>query len=208
MKLYKYPRTPHLPFSQGGDRDDKVIQNYDGFVGHEIVITEKMDGENATLYRDYCHARSLDSRHHPSRDWLKRFHGEIAYRIPTGWRICGENLYATHSIHYTHLKSYFCGFSVWDENNIALSWDDTLRLFEELSIVPVPVLYRGPFALQVLVDLAAAFDIEQHEGFVVRIVEAIPYDRFGNHVAKWVRPGHVQTDEHWLRAPLIPNRLA
>jgi hypothetical protein len=208
MRLYKYPRTPHLPFSPGGDRDDKVIQNYDGFVGHEIVITEKMDGENATLYRDYCHARSLDSRHHPSRDWLKRFHGEIAYRIPTGWRICGENLYATHSIHYTNLKSYFYGFSIWDENNIALAWDDTRRRFEELGIVPVPVLYRGPFALPVLVDLAAALDIEQHEGFVVRIVEAIPYDRFGNHVAKWIRPGHVQTDAHWLRAPLIPNRLA
>jgi hypothetical protein len=207
MRLFKYPRTPHLPFSPGGDRDDKVIQNYDGFVDHEIVITEKMDGESATLYRDYCHARSLDSRHHPSRDWLKRFHGEIAYRIPTGWRVCGENLYATHSIHYTDLKSYFYGFSVWDEYNIALSWNDTLRLFEELGIVPVPVLYRGPFALQVLVDLAAAFDIEQHEGFVMRIVEAIPYDRFGNHVAKWVRPGHVQTDAHWLRAPLIPNRL-
>lgn len=208
MRLYKYPRTPHLPFSPGGDRDDKVIQNYDGFVGHEIVITEKMDGENATLYRDYCHARSLDSRHHPARDWLKRFHGEIAYRIPPGWRICGENLYATHSIHYTHLKSYFYGFSIWDEHNVALSWDDTLRLFEELGIVPVPVLYRGPFALQVLVDLATALDTEQHEGFVVRIVEAIPYDQFRNHVAKWVRPGHVQTDAHWLHAPLIPNRLA
>jgi len=113
-----------------------------------------------------------------------------------------------HSIRYTNLKSCFYGFSVWDENNIALSWDDTLRLFEKLSIVPVPVLYRGPFALQVLVDLATTLDIEQHEGFVVRIVETIPYDRFGNHVAKWVRPGHVQTDEHWLRAPLIPNRLA
>ena len=208
MRLYKYPRTPHLPFSLGGDREDDVIQDYDGFVGHEIVITEKMDGENTTLYRDHSHARSLDSRHHPSRDWLKRFHAEIAYRIPPGWRICGENLYATHSIHYTNLKSYFYGFSVWDEHNVALAWDDTLGLFEELGIVPVPVLYRGSFALQVLIDLAAALDISQHEGFVMRIAAAIPYERFGTHVAKWVRPGHVQTDAHWRRKPLLPNRLA
>ncbi|MFO1434083.1 MAG: RNA ligase family protein [Candidatus Competibacteraceae bacterium] len=185
-----------------------MIQDYDGFVGHEIIITEKMDGENATLYRDHSHARSLDSRHHPSWDWLKRFHAEIAYRIPPGWRICGENLYATHSIHYTGLESYFYGFSIWNAHNVALSWDDTRRWFEDLGIVPVPVLYRGPFVLQELLDLAARLDTERHEGFVVRIAGAIPYERFGQQVAKWVRPGHVQTDSHWRHAPLVLNQLA
>jgi hypothetical protein len=28
------------------------------------------------------------------------------------------------------------------------------------------------------------------------------------HVAKWVRTGHVQTDEHWMFSEVVPNRLA
>ena len=110
---YKYPRTMHFPFSPGMTNDDKVIKNYDRFEGQEVVITEKMDGENSTLYRDYCHARSLDSRNHVSRDWLKRFHREFAYRIHPEVRICGENLYASHSLFYDDLESYFYGFSIW-----------------------------------------------------------------------------------------------
>jgi hypothetical protein len=187
--------------------DDKVIASYDGFHGKRVVATEKLDGENTTLYHDHSHARSLDSKHHPSRDWVKAFHGSIKHLIPPGWRICGENLFAKHSIEYTSLKSYFYGFSVWDENNVALPWDDTVDVFEMLGITPVPVLYRGVFDLQEIHNLARSLDLERQEGFVVRVEEEIPYDKFGELVAKWVRKGHVQTDEHWMRAEIVPNKL-
>lgn len=127
----------HFPFSPGLQNDDRVIQTLDGLMGHDVVVTEKMDGENATLYRDHYHARSLDSKHHPSRDWIKSFHGSIAHMIPEGWRICGENMYARHSIAYDDLSSYFYGFSVWNENNVALGWDETLMFFDDLGITPV-----------------------------------------------------------------------
>ena len=90
-------------------------------MGREVVVTEKLDGENTTMYTDYIHARSLDSHHHPSRDWVKQLHGEIGYKIPVGWRVCGENMYARHSIVYYDLTTYFYGFSIWDETNTALS---------------------------------------------------------------------------------------
>lgn len=64
------------------------------------------------------HARSVDSRHHISRDWLAQFHSSIAYNIPEGWRICGEYLYAKHSIFYENLPSYFLGFSIWNEKKM------------------------------------------------------------------------------------------
>lgn len=35
------------------------------------------------------------------------------------------------------------------------------------------------------------------EGYVVRTVEGFAFDEFASHIAKWVRKGHVQTDEHW-----------
>lgn len=42
----KYPSTPHLPFSQGLQRDDTRITTLDYLNGREVVVTEKMDGEN------------------------------------------------------------------------------------------------------------------------------------------------------------------
>ena len=100
---YKYPRTPHLPWSRGLTIDDIRLPDVDKFVGKEVVVTEKMDGENFTLYPNYAHARSVSGRDHPSRTWMKRKHGEIKHLIPEGWRICGEYMFAEHSIAYSDL---------------------------------------------------------------------------------------------------------
>jgi len=206
MVKMKYPRTPHLPFSMGRTSDDKVLKTLKHFDGREVVATVKMDGENTTMYNDAYHARSIDSRHHPSRDWLARFHATIAHDIPNGYRICGENLFARHSIAYDNLPSYFMGFSVWDGVK-ALSWDDTLEFLELLGITPVKELYRGLFDEQVLQDLAKNLDTETNEGFVVRIADSFDYTDFGTSVAKWVRASHVQTDTHWMHGEIIPNRV-
>src|SRR3546814_14895421 len=101
-----------------------------------------MDGENTTLYRDYIHARSVDGRSHPSRDWVKQFRSGIAADIPEGWRVCGENLFAKHSIHYTALPTYFMEFPIWHDRNMRLGWDEMLEWFEWLGLQPVPVLYE------------------------------------------------------------------
>lgn len=110
MTFYKYPRTPHLPFSPGVGGDDKILKDLSTLRGRDCVVTLKMDGENTSLYTNGFHARSLDGRHHPSRDWLKAYYATFAHEIPQGWRICGENLYARHSLAYDALPSYFLGF--------------------------------------------------------------------------------------------------
>ena len=84
MEKQKWPRTPHLPWSPGATSDDKYIESFDDFRGKQVVVTEKMDGENTTLYTDRLHARSLDSRHHPSRTWVKQWHQTLAHDIPQG----------------------------------------------------------------------------------------------------------------------------
>ena len=204
---YKYPSTPHLPFSQGLQNDDRKIQSLNGFVGREIVVTEKMDGENTTLYSDHTHARSLDSRNHESRNWVKGFWSTFMYQIPTNWRVCGENVYAEHSIGYDDLDTYFYCFSVWNDQNVAISWDDTLTWFKTLGITPVKELYRGSFDLKQLQQLADSLDTEKVEGYVIRVTDAVPFDDFDKKFAKWVRKGHVQTTEHWMTAKIVPNRL-
>jgi hypothetical protein len=202
----KYPRTMHLPWSPGLSSDDKVIDTLDAFEGRHVVATVKMDGENCTMYRDYIHARSLDSKHHASRDWVKQFHASIAHDIPEGWRVCGENLFAKHSIGYDSLPSYFLGFSIWNERNFCLPWHETLEWFELLGITPVKCFYASTWNPTDIRDAWAAIERGQ-EGYVVRLAEGFMYSDFRRYVAKYVRPNHVQTDEHWMSGPIVKNGL-
>lgn len=201
----KYPRTPHFEWSEGKTSDDKVLSNLSSFEGEDIVITEKMDGENTTLMTDCIFARSLDSVDHPSRHWVKGLWGNIKHLIPTGWRICGENLYAKHSLAYNNLPSYFMVFSIWDENNICLSVDDTLEYCELLGLIHVPILYRGKFNIDIIKNFK--INTEKQEGFVMRKARSFPFSEFKTSVVKWVRAGHVTTEDHWMYQKITPNKL-
>jgi len=202
----KYPRTRHVEWSEGATSDDKITYDLSYFIGKEIVITEKMDGENSTLMNDSCFARSLDSNNHPSRNWLKGLWGNIRYDIPQNWRICGENLYAQHSLHYDNLPSYFMVFNIWNDRNYALSWDDTVEWCKLLDLKTVTVLYRGIFDL----DFIKKFTInpEFQEGYVIRLAESFSYKDFGKSVVKWVRKNHVNPNsKHWVTQKMIKNNL-
>ncbi|THA52979.1 RNA ligase family protein [Streptomyces sp. A1136] len=199
-----YPRTAHLPWSPGATPDDVRVSGPVALAGREVVVTEKLDGENTTLYRDGLHARSLDSGHHPSRAWVKGLQGRIGPGIPAGRRVCGENLYARHSLPYEGLESWFYGFSVWDGDQ-CLDWDRTVRFLRRLGVPTPPVLWRGVYDERALRRLR--IDTTRREGYVVRTVEGFTRADFGRRVAKWVRGGHVRTDTHWMYAPVVPNGL-
>ena len=204
---YKYPRTYHLPFSEGLQNDDRMIETLDYFQGEEVVITEKMDGECASIYPHHTHARSMDSLNHESRTWLKQHAATFQYMLPNDHRICGENLYAKHSIHYNNLLSYFYGFSLWDKT-VCLNWDDTVEFFKTSLIVTVPVIYRGIFNEDILHDIANEIKKDrQKEGFVVRITDSFDVEHFDTYICKWVRKNHVQTSKFWLNEPIIKNKL-
>ncbi|MCX5397535.1 RNA ligase family protein [Streptomyces sp. NBC_00102] len=202
-----YPRTPHLPWSPGATSDDVRVADLAALAGREVVVTEKLDGENTTLYADGLHARSLDSAHHPSRGWVKALQGRVASRIPAGWRVCGENMFARHSIPYDRLDGFFYGFSVWDGDR-CLGWDETTTFLRGLGIPTPPVLWRGAFDARAEKALRKlTLDTGRQEGYVVRPAEAFGAAEFGRSVAKWVRPGHVTTDTHWMHAAVVPNAL-
>ena len=205
--LIKYPRTRHAVWSRTVGDDDKVHSSMDHFHGREVVVTEKMDGENTTFLREHFHARSVDGRHHPSRDMVKQIWGNVRYMIPDNWRVCGENMYAKHSIEYSNLPSYFMGFSVWDESNTKLAYDDGVAFMHSLGLNTVPELWRGVYDEKVIQKLWREDDYERSEGYVIQVVDAIPYDDFGKYVAKFVRPKHVQSSEHWMNQQIVPNKL-
>jgi len=195
----KYPRTYHLPWSLGITDDDRIMRDLSNFEGKRVIVTRKMDGENFTGYNDYSHARSVDGRHHYTRDWAKNFWMQRSYELPKGWRVCAENLYAVHSIRYDDLDSYLMGFSIWNDKNECLSWDETVEWFQLLDIPSVPVLYDGIFdeeKIKSLYDVKEDYD--NHEGYVMRTADGFNYGNFKNCVAKFVRPNHVQSQKHWF----------
>ncbi len=204
----KYPRTHHLPWSENINDDDRTVSNLDAFIGQRVIMTEKMDGENTTWYQDYCHARSVDSRNHPSRNWMKGAWAQRCGDIPEQWRVCLENLYAQHSIAYGELESYVMGFSIWNERNNCLGWDDTQMWFQLLDIVSVPVWYDGIWDEQAIKAIWKQKSRDESEGYVVRLADEIPYSQFRHKVAKFVRKDHVQPQaHHWQRGPVIPNKM-
>lgn len=208
VKYVKYPRTYHLPWSPGINSDDRMLELTSQFKNQRVVVTMKMDGENTTMYRDYIHARSVESKNHPSRNYIKSIWANIAHEIGDGYRICGENLYATHSIHYNNLKSYFYGFSIWNEKNECLSWDETKFYFQLLNIPTPEILFDGIYDEDYIRKINV-WSNKGQEGYVLRIERQFPYSQFKNLVGKCVRPNHIMTTKHWMHGqPIVPNELA
>ena len=178
------------------------------FFGKHVVVSEKLDGEGTTMYFDHIHARSLDSLHHPSRTVVKQLHGQIAHNIPQDWRVCGENVYAKHSILYEQLTAYFYVFNIW-HNDVCLSWKQTKEWTELLGLETVPILYQGIWsedAVKACWTGNSRFGGLQ-EGYVVRVVDEFHQVDFQKCVAKYVRKNHVQTSAHWMSEAVVPNVL-
>lgn len=219
MTDLKYPRTYHLPSSPGLQNDDRRLPDLSVFEGRRVIGSLKMDGEGATMKTEKTYPRSPDGRYHPSRDLMKAYHARRSVHIPVDWRICGEYMHALHSIPYTRelgnaVEDVFLGFAVFDHRNVMLSWDQSLEIFEMLDVVPVPVLYDGPWDPGLVDRIAKDIDPVRQEGFVIRVADEIPYPsgagdrgRFFTNVAKWVRHGHVATDEHWMARKVVPNEV-
>lgn len=207
----KYPRTYHLPWSPGTTSDDRKLSGnwFDAYRGKEIVISEKCDGENLAINHYDCFARSHGA---PTRSpWSRNIWDkdgllwQVKDKIGETETVYGENLFGEHSIHYDRLTAYWHIFAVTN-GVVWYSWDDVKLVAEILKQPTVPELWRGVIEsedqLRVLVDKFVNEPSkygEKREGVVIRIADEFPIDEFSTHVCKWVRPNHVQTDEHWTK---------
>ena len=196
----KYPKTYHLPDSPNLQNDDRRIESMDHLWGKSVIITEKLDGENCSFHSDGIHARSEDGDSYPWQSMVKAMWGGIRHNIPPHIQICGENMYAVHSIEYKKLTSYYYVFNIIDkERKVFLSVDETLEWCEKLGLNYVPILYHGILHPQNCQMPAKSLYGDTAEGYVVRVVEEFPVDQYKNFCAKFVRKGHVQTNEHWTK---------
>lgn len=200
----KYPRTFHFPFSEGAINDDRIQGEWQDLLQHELVLTEKLDGENSCIKANGVYARSHGA---VNRNPWARPVWDIWERVGDTLgelHVFGENLYAVHSLAYSDLEHYFYVFAVRD-GETWLSWDEVLEYAHILDLPVVPVLRRGHFS-EIL--LKNAIEEQQQngsrlggasEGVVCRVADSFHNDEFSNKVLKYVRKNHVQTDEHWTR---------
>jgi len=202
--MSKYGSTFHLPFSPGLSRDDKRSNDQSQLLGKEIIITEKLDGENTGITRPGVYARShVEFTKNPWATMVRQLHGRIGYEIPENVFLFGENMEGIHSIEYSNLTSPFYLFGI-RENTTWWSWDEVEEWAYLLDIPVAPVLFRG--SVESIKELQNKIETFMEsgsilggliEGVVVRTATEFEDSEFQTHVQKYVRENHVQTDEHW-----------
>ncbi|MBD2767534.1 RNA ligase family protein [Hymenobacter sp. BT664] len=213
----KYGRTYHYPFSPGTTSDDRISTGYWEDLSHitTVIHTEKLDGENNFLSQYGVFARSHAAP--TTSPWTRalREKWSMLKRDLGDYEIFGENLYAIHSIRYPEIDQHYFVFGV-RENGRWLCWEETAFIASFFDFPTVPVLGTSSLPrertvyeqeLLQLVQLAGTFgsvDVQTGEpctmeGVVTRNVEAYEAADFRNNVWKYVRKGHVKTDEHWIR---------
>jgi hypothetical protein len=208
QKYVKYPRTYHLHWSNML-KDDRMLKDDSHFIGKRVIGTLKMDGENTSCYNDYIHARSLDSASHETRKWVKGLWARFGYLLDDNMRVCGENLYAVHSMRYDDLESYFMMFSMWVDNR-CLSWDETVEYSKILGLKTVPVFYDGVYDKNKIIEAFKPYE-NKNEGYVIRDSGEFNYIDFRRSVAKFVRPEFRETVNnshgHWISKKIEVNGL-
>lgn len=205
--MSKYNRTYHLPWSPGTTSDDRISDDVDALLGTEIVITEKLDGENAGMTDEGVYARShaTFTTSAWSREVRQLHKMKVENMLGEGVFLFGENMEGIHSIEYTNLESYFYIFGVRD-NEIWIPWEQVEEYSYLLDIPTVPVLFKGVVnstkELQHIVEDLVSKPSKlggKREGIVVRTAGMFHNDDFADNVMKWVRKDHVSTDVHWTR---------
>ncbi len=224
----KYGRTYHLNFSPGTTSDDRIAHDYWNDVKKidQLVITEKLDGENNCLSEHgvfaRSHASTTESRW--TQDIRQRWQS-MKYDLKGGVQIFLENLYAIHSIEYRNIDHHYYVFAV-RENGRCAGWDEVKFWADSFDLPTVPVLqtvhpsgYLDEAEFKNLILNYASkksdFDSYNHvmsptgelineeqctrEGIVIANVNEYLLRNFDKNVFKYVRAKHVKTDEHWTR---------
>lgn len=213
----KYGRTYHYPFSPGTTSDDRININYWSDISRldTVIHTEKLDGENNCLSKLGVFARSHAAPTTSAWTRALREKWNLLKNDLGDYEIFGENLYAIHSIEYKAIEQHYFVFGVRQLDQW-LSWEETMFIAKFFDLPTVPVLKtistpldKKEFENSVLdlVKQTSAFDSYDiltenkcsMEGIVSRFAGSYSTDNFSENVFKYVRKGHVKTDEHWTR---------
>jgi hypothetical protein len=203
----KYPRTFHWPWSQQVHDDDSYHQDPSFFVGRDVNITEKLDGGNTALNAGLVYARSTGQE--ATQGWfahVKKYHAWKTATLDPSITVYGEDLAALHSVDYKlPMDETYKVFQI-REGDEFMSTYGMVTTAASLGMAVVPSLFYGQF--KSVEEITRWFETEikkpsafgtTREGFVMSTTYGFMADEFSQHVCKYVRKNHVQTDEHWTK---------
>eukprot|EP00055_Hartaetosiga_balthica_P011064 m.49265 g.49265 ORF g.49265 m.49265 type:complete len:284 (+) comp7443_c0_seq2:185-1036(+) len=253
----KFPRTRHV-FDVGGtgvSRDDLLLTAKEAqalfYGGRRVHIEEKVDGANlgfsigdngAILAQNRSHYVNEQSHSQFKRldAWISAHMGDlydILGETPHKCILFGEWLYATHSVEYSALPSYFLAFDIFDvDANKFLSRQAFYRRLANTSIHHVPLItsttLTGSDDILALLDLKSSFSNSHVEGVYLRVDDidwdASPHvgstssndvddedkpdaekdEDYLSYRSKVVRPDFLQgMEHHWVSHELKRNKL-
>lgn len=205
----KYPRTFHWPTSPGVQSDDKIHTRPERFIGREVTVTEKADGGCTILAQGEPWSRA--SGDPATEGWFAMVRKWHSWKTAT-WdpmiALYGEDLYGIHAIDYGEIPENrtFRPFNLLQHGRW-LSYDDRIKVADDLEMVPVPLVFRGTFNSEKELSRFLADEIKKpslltsagapREGFVIQSVDEFAFEDFSDNVCKYVRANHVQSDTHW-----------
>lgn len=160
----KYPRSLHAQISLGTTSDDRIMPNgyVDIFSKMDLVLTEKLDGQNLCFNKDGVYARSHTSpTNHPWDKPMIELWNLLKYDLGKGnFELFGESMYAIHSIEYRNLENYFYLFGI-REKGIWLSWEE-VKFYAALFDFPtVP-------ELKINTPLKEFYNTDVKENFILK----------------------------------------
>ena len=189
--MTRYPKTPHLPWSSVTDPDDIVLYSCNQFEKNDIVITEKMDGENCLITKNKILLKDRNIKKDVDEKLLANAL-QIQKRIGENTTVVIESLYHNLAINYNALESKIFGISYW-EKDTCMSWDLTTTFFDSINIAHPPILYEGSWDMKVIIDLNSKISLSEfREGYVMRIKKEFQEKNFNSSIAKYVKPFFVQ----------------
>lgn len=140
----KYCRTLHAQISLGTTSDDRFMPN--GYVKafaemSQLILTEKLDGQNNCFNKHGVFARSHSSPSVHPWDKPMRERWNLIKNDLNKIELFGENMFGVHSIAYKNLESYFYVFAV-REGEKWLSWEEVnfyAAMFDFPTVPEIPI---------------------------------------------------------------------
>lgn len=207
--ISRYGKTPHWPWSQTVHKDDRYHKTPEFFLNRDVIVEEKLDGGNATLFDGKVYARSTGGE--AIQPWFCMAKKHHAWKTlqDTDWMYSGEEIYAKHAIEYgpvLETRTFYL-FAVRNDS-IYESWDNIVAHASRLDF-GLPWFEKRRFSsCKEITEFFAHHqkhpeDLKNRpitgecEGFVIRNPDKFLVSEFHMNVCKYVRERHIQTDSRW-----------
>lgn len=186
-------------------------------LGGRVIVEEKLDGANTGIIRHKSgfHLQKRGSLVGTSEhaqfqffhNWAHYQNYEKIMKVPIGYIIYGELMYAIHTVYYDELPDYFLVFDVWHEGRF-LNYEERNDFCQKYKFHQVPLITKDFYNVDDLFDLIpnkSEYGNEPAEGIVIKRYSKKNYTR-----AKLVREEFVKKvndSDHWIHKKLKKNLL-